>query len=465
MSRGGSAMEPGSACLDYCELAVERGLIRGASAVEAFLTESRQMEAMIEKNDIHVPKGDTYSGIGLRVLVEAPGGAGFKQGFASTNLLSSSSIDSALSAALAIAAASPADPNLCLAQPEPTSSAAKVVDGLYDEAIAGMGLGDALKHAAAFLDGALGYDRRITVDSAAFSAQVGRSFIVNSEGLSLGQRKTVAIAEAMAFAVEGDKVSSFDVGIAGSCALEHVNSFEMGRELAKRVIASLDARPTPSFRGKVLLTPYAVSEMVLAPIAYSCNAEMVQSGRSKWKGMLGREVISPLISVADDPAIPEGVGSTMFDREGAIPTRLDLVSAGVLQDYMYNCRTGRADGRKSNGRASGDDTGLPGVAPTNMIIAPGAHSLDQLIRACDKGLIVNRFSGSVDPGSGDFSGIVKGGHYIEGGNVVHPVKEVMVAGNIYELLSQVVGVSDELWVLANERLPHIMLDGCSVTGR
>ncbi len=459
-------MTSGSSGLDYCELAVERGLIRGASAVEAYFTESRNLETMIEKNDIHVPKGDTYSGIGLRVLVEAPGGAGFKQGFASTNLLSSSSVDSTLTAAMAIAAASPADPHLCLAQPEPSSAGgAGAVDGLYDEAIAGMGLGDALKHAAAFLDGALGYDRRITVDAASFRVQSSQVYIANSEGLRLGQRKTVAIAQAMVFAVDGDKVSSFDVGVAGSCALARVNSFEIGRELAKRVIASLDTRPTSSFRGKIILTPYAASEIVLAPIAYSVNAEMVQSGRSKWKGMLGRQVMSPLISVVDDPAIPEGVGSTLFDREGVIPEKLDLVRDGVLQDYMYNCRTARVDGRKSNGRASGSDSGLPGVEPTNMIIAPGEHSLEELIGACDRGLIVNRFSGSVDPASGDFSGSVKGGYYIENGKIMHAVTEVMIAGNIYELLSQVVGVSDELWVLANERLPHVMLDGCSITGR
>lgn len=458
-------MTPGANGLEYCELAVERGLLRGASAVEAYFTQSRNLEAMVEKNDIHVPKGDTYSGIGLRVLVEAPGGAGFKQGFASTNLLSNSSIDSTLSAAMAIAAASPADPHLCLAQPESECCAAKAVDGLYDDAIASMSLGDALKHAAAFLDGALGYDRRITVDSASFRAQVSQAYIANSEGLRLGQRKTMAIAEAMAFAVEGDKVSSFDVGLAGSCALAQVNSFEMGRELAKRVVASLDAHPTASFRGKIILTPYAVSEIVLSPITYSCSAEMIQSGRSKWKGMLGKQVASPLISVIDDPAVPQGVGSTLFDREGVTPERLELVRDGVLHDYMYNCRTARVDGRKSNGRASGNDTGLPGVAPTNTIIAPGAHSLDQLIEACDRGLIVNRFSGSVDPASGDFSGSVKGGYYIEGGKMVHAVTEVMIAGNIYELLSQVVGVSDELWVLANERLPHVMLDGCSITGK
>ena len=54
---------------DWCDLAIERGLARGAAAVEAFYLESRSVEVMVEKNDIHVPKGDRQSGIGLRVLM------------------------------------------------------------------------------------------------------------------------------------------------------------------------------------------------------------------------------------------------------------------------------------------------------------------------------------------------------------------------------------------------------------
>ncbi|MGI6147321.1 MAG: TldD/PmbA family protein [Firmicutes bacterium] len=448
---------------DWCDLAIERGLARGAAAVEAFYLESRSVEVMVEKNDIHVPKGDRYSGIGLRVLMASDDG--FKQGFASTNLLTAESIDSALAAAMAIAEASPADPARCLAQPDRGAAGVEPVEGLYDEGIAGMDLAGAMKQAGAFLEGALGYDGRVTVDSAMFRAEVSEKTVANSNGVRLSQHKTVASTQGIAFAVDGDRVSSFDLGVAESCALGQVDAFGVGRDLARRVVAALDARSAPSFRGKVLLTPYAALELVLEPIAYSCNAEIVQTGRSKWKGMLGKQVASPMVSVVDDPGIPQASGSTAFDREGVPARRLELVTGGVLQDYLYNCYTARRDGRESNGRASGNDAGLPGVSTTNMVLSPGKHSLEQLIAQCDRGLIVNRFSGGVDPASGDFSGVVKGGHYVEGGVVAYPVKEMMIAGNIYELLTQVVGLSDELWVLGAYRLPHILLDGCSITGK
>ena len=459
MSKGGSGMKG----FDYCESAVEHALRRGAASAEAFFLKSRKLEAMIEKNDIHVPKGDTYSGIGLRVLVEAEGG--FKQGFAATNLLESESIDSTISAAMAIAAASPADPARCIGDAPDESVSIVPVERIYDESIAQMGLDGALRNASALLDGTLSYDYRVTMDSASFSAQTGEKFILNSNGVRLHQRKTVASTMAMAFAVDGERVSSFDVEVAESCLLDDLDFFAAGRRLGERVVHSLDARPVPSFRGKLLITPYSAIDLVLEILECSCNADMVQSGRSKWKGMLGKQVLSPMMSLVDDPRIPGGSGSTTFDREGVISERVDLIVDGVLNDYLYNCYSASHDGRKSNGRASGGDSSLPGVSATNLIVQPGQLNFAQLLAACDRGLMVNRFSGNVDTSSGDFSGIVKGGYYIENGEMVHPIKEVMIAGNMYELLGQVVGLSDELNIVGNMRVPHILVDGCSITGK
>jgi PmbA protein len=88
-----------------------------------------------------------------------------------------------------------------------------------------------------------------------------------------------------------------------------------------------------------------------------------------------------------------------------------------------------------------------------------------MIAGCSKGLLVNRFSGNVDSVSGDFSGVVKGGHYIEAGKTVCPVKEVMISGNIYELLKQVVDVSREYVDVGGSRMPYIQIEGCSITGK
>jgi PmbA protein len=81
-----------------------------------------------------------------------------------------------------------------------------------------------------------------------------------------------------------------------------------------------------------------------------------------------------------------------------------------------------------------------------------------------RGIIVSRFSGNVNPVNGDFSGVVKGGKLVEHGNVVHAVKEVMVAGNMFKALKNLDGVSRERKVILSSILPYLRFGGISFTG-
>lgn len=295
--------------------------------------------------------------------------------------------------------------------------------------------------------------------------ETGTRFIANSKGVELGEDSSYIWCVAMGFAREKEDVSSFDAEYAISCKLQDVDPYAIGRKLAEKVVKSLGATSVPGFRGSVILTPYAGLDLLIEPIVFSINAENIQNGQSQWKGKLDSRVSSPLLSITDDPTLPRQVGSSAFDREG-VPTKpLAILERGILSNYLYNCYTARRDGLQSNGHAVGSDQSVPGIGVTNIVVAPGNISLEEMIEGTSRGLVVNRYSGSVDPVSGDFSGVVKGGHYIESGKVVQPVKEVMIAGNIYELLGQIGAVSRETITLGNVSLPYVAMDGCSVTGK
>jgi PmbA protein len=81
-----------------------------------------------------------------------------------------------------------------------------------------------------------------------------------------------------------------------------------------------------------------------------------------------------------------------------------------------------------------------------------------------RGIIVSRFSGNVNPINGDFSGVVKGGKFVERGEIVHAVKEVMVAGNIFSALKNLEAVSKERKVILASILPYLCFGNVSFTG-
>ena len=90
-------------------------------------------------------------------------------------------------------------------------------------------------------------------------------------------------------------------------------------------------------------------------------------------------------------------------------------------------------------------------------------SLDTLVAEIEKGVIISRFSGNVNPVNGDFSGVVKGGQMVTNGTVEHAIKEVMVAGNVFEALRRLNGISRERKVIYDSILPYMRFDGISFT--
>ncbi len=76
---------------------------------------------------------------------------------------------------------------------------------------------------------------------------------------------------------------------------------------------------------------------------------------------------------------------------------------------------------------------------------------------------MTRFSGWPQAVSGDFSGAVKGGFLIENGEVVRPVKETLIAGNIIELLEKISGASREVEEVFNYKLPYLRFEEVSIT--
>lgn len=80
-----------------------------------------------------------------------------------------------------------------------------------------------------------------------------------------------------------------------------------------------------------------------------------------------------------------------------------------------------------------------------------------------QGLLMTRFSGTVDPISGDFSGVAKGAYLIEHGGIKRPVTGILVAGNGFEALKSLSGISQERERVLNVSLPYLRLKGVSVT--
>lgn len=438
---------------DICSFVLKEAEKRGADYCEAYGVSNKESEVFIENNDLKQSKSHKTDGLGIRVFVNG------SLGFSSTNILEKEHIINAVTQAIKLARVSPSDKFNSM----PYSRRVKLLNGIYDRKSESFIASDAVKMAVDMLDAAKSYDKRISVDSGNFTSSVMTHALLNSNGIRTKETISAFSWSIMGMAIDGDEVSNFDFQFGGTHNVKDIDVYSTSREFSKSVIDSLGSKKIESFKGEMLLTPSAVTELIQDVLAYSINSQTVQKEASKFEGQLGKSVSSDLLTVIDDATDINGLGASSFDREG-VPHQCNIIiEKGILKKFLYNTYTANKGDTKSTGNAGGSPKTPPMVSTTNVIIKAGKTRADNLISEMDKGIIINRFSGNVNPVNGDFSGVVKGGQYIEKGNIEYAVKELMVAGNVFDALNDLTGISKEQKVLSDSILPYMRFNNVSFT--
>jgi PmbA protein len=378
-------------------------------------------------------------------------------GFASTN--DPARLDETCTDALTLAKASPQDENNIL----PERVEENYVSGIYDPAAEEFTIDMAVKQALKMLDIAHSIDSRLILGDGEFSVHIGRRALVNSHGVSWEEPQSLFTYFALATARDGDQVSNMDYHFGATRRCDEIDVEPITTRACNNALGSLGAKKGVSFNGQVILSPDAASDLFASLILFQANAKNILRGMSRWKDMLGSKIASDLITVADDGLMPNGVLTASFDREGVPHKRLILIENGMLKSFMHNTYTAKALGMENTGHASGSARSVPQIGPSNFEILPGKKSKDDLISEIDKGVLVTRFSGRADPVSGDFSGVAKGGYLIEKGKISRPVRGTLIAGNSFEALNKLSGLSKEQERTFSLTLPYLRLEGISVT--
>jgi PmbA protein len=451
---------------DVCLFAVRKAEENGAQEAEAYAVSNKEVEVFIENNDLKQSKSDKTGAVGIRVFINKA------LGFSSVNTFQRKYVEQAVVKAIKLAKISPADkfnsmPDTSnISNSESSTSYADGIErleGIYDKKAESVSPSVVINMAAELLDSAISFDKRVSVDSGNFASSVIAHVLLNSNGVSAKEMITLFNWSIMGMAVDGSETSNFDFQFGGTHYVNRINVALTARDFAQTVVNSLRPQKVDSFKGQALLNPSAINEMIQEVIAYSINSQIVQKESSQFGGKIGESVSSEMLTLEDDATNIDGLAASSFDREGIAHRRNVIIEKGILNTYIYNTYTSNKDDKYTTGNAGGSAKHPPSVSTTNMIVKAGASELQQLINGINQGVIINRFSGNVNPVNGDFSGVVKGGQYIKNGEIQYPVKELMVAGNVFDALKNIIGVSKETKIMSDAILPYIVFDNISFT--
>jgi PmbA protein len=441
---------------ERCRRMVDLARAAGADEAEAFASARHGSSVKYEKGDLKLVSSDEGAVVGLRVFKDK------RAGFASTNQSDDSALEACVRDALATAAFAPAHEANVLPDARPwvervaCSREMAEADG---ELLLELG--------ADLVRTTREKSAKFSLDGASADLSRGVQAVANSRGVLAHESDGLVSLSLMGMAIDGDEVGGFhyDSGAWRSLAAARAAARPMVEGVVDICLANLGARAATSYKGPVLFSADAFVDLFVAPLVAGSSALAVQRGRSPLAKLLGQAVASPLFTLRDAPHDLDLAGAAAFDREGVPTAAFDLVRAGVLQGWLHNAHSAAVGGTTSTGHARGGARGVPGLGPHALVVEAGEGGDESaMARALGRGLWVERFSGTVDPTNGDFSGVAKSSRWVDGGSASHAVKETMISGNALHLLRQIARVGSVHTLLGGAaKAPMVLVDGVDVT--
>ncbi|HET7340895.1 MAG TPA: metallopeptidase TldD-related protein, partial [Methylomirabilota bacterium] len=230
----------------------------------------------------------------------------------------------------------------------------------------------------------------------------------------------------------------------------------------RRALRRLAARKVKTIEVPVIFDPDTAASLVRA-IAGAASGPSLYRRASFLLDRLGKRIAASSVTIVDDGLLPRALGSRPFDGEGLATRRTVVVGEGALESYLLDTYSARKLGLRSTHHAARDGSGV-GVSTTNLVLQPGPATPEALIRSVKSGLYVTELIGfGINSVTGDFS---KGaaGQWIEGGELVYPVEEVTVAGNLLEMLAAIEGIGNDLVLRDRTASPTLLVGRMVVAG-
>lgn len=422
-----------------------------ADQLEVIASSRNSALTRFSNNYIHQNVAQANMSISVRAIVDK------RIGYASTNQLDENSIRDVVDKATAIAAHNPPDPNfVSLLQPKRVIQrdlvARSTIDYTPEERAADI---------RRFVN--IVEVQNLTA-AGAYSTGYSTVGIANTLGVNVVGTITEAEIKAVVMSETSSAYSS-----ALSISVQDIDVEKLAFEAKDKAIRARNPIDLQPGIYAVILEPEAVADMISFMAYAGFGALSLQEARSFMKDQFGQQIMSPSISIWDDAYDPNTIGFT-FDFEGVPKQRVEFIENGIAKGVCYDSYTAAKEGKESTGHA------LPapntyGPLPLNLIMASGSSSVAEMIKSCEKAILVSRFhyTNLEDPINTILTGMTRDGTFlVENGVIKAPIKNLRFTQGIVNALSKVDLISRDRQlkegILGGAYVPWLKINEFNFTG-
>ncbi|AKG92043.1 putative Zn-dependent protease [Geoglobus ahangari] len=211
---------------------------------------------------------------------------------------------------------------------------------------------------------------------------------------------------------------------------------DRAEEVAKIAVELSNASSPPSGEMNVIMNSSLTGVFIHEAFGHAVEGDHVLQNATILKDRVGEVVAAEDVNVYDDPTLEE-FGFFPFDDEGYRAEKKTIIENGVLKGFLNSRETAKKLGGRA-GNARSDGLEVPIVRMSNTYIAPGDHSLDELLEMAGEGVILyGSRGGETNPATGYFHFNAQYGFRIENGEIGEMVRDVSLSGHTLRILREI----------------------------
>ena len=385
-----------------------------------------------------------------------------RYGTFSTNRIEEDALDSLLENAIAMVKMLGEDEYRRLPEPERMAKDAHtgMELGLYDPSYSPDGTDARLERAMLLATSAKKRNHKIISEECEYTESYDDTFLIDSQGFEGRHTETTfsAFAEITVCDDEGNRYSGF--WWENSPFYKKLGLEDIRLRALNRAIAQMGPKKRKGGRYRMVVDT-SIASRLISPILTALNASSIQQKMSFLDGSIGQKTFSEGFTLMDLARTPGKSGSRLFDTEGIATKDTAIIEGGVVKQYFVNTYMAGKTGMEP----TIEDISRPCMASfikdEDLGKTEKEVSLKDILKFCKSGIYVTGFNGgNCNPVTGDFSYGIEGFAF-KNGKVTHPVKEMLITGNMIQLWNSLVAVGTDARECSRWQIPSLAFEEVS----
>ena len=291
-------------------------------------------------------------------------------------------------------------------------------------------------------------DYRIVSVECEWNDSVDDNYLIDSQGFE-GRHTETSFSfwtEVTICAEDGKKYSGYSWK--ASTRLKDVSAEGCSHQALEKAVAQMNPKRVRSGK-KTMVVDCNASSRLVSPLLSALSASAIQQKNSFLEGCLGKKVFSQDFYLDDLARTPGKAGSRLFDTEGVATADRVVIEGGVVRMFFVNTYMAGKTGMEP----TIEGVSRPVVRPFSVIgkneepgmEETGVRELTQkeIMQQCGEGILVTGFNGgNCNQTTGDFSYGIEG-FLFRKGRIVHPVKEMVITGNMKDLWGSIIAAGTD----------------------